>query len=52
MRTVRCSGRVGGGGGECLPSGVSARWGSAEEGVCLGGACPGGCLPGGGMSVS
>ena len=33
MRTVRCSGRFGG--GVCLPSGVSA-----QGGVCLGGVHP------------
>ena len=34
MRTVRCSGRLGGGGG-CLPMG----------GVCLGGSAQGGVYP-------
>ena len=61
MRTVRCSGRLDGGGGGlagvvsvqrggavCLSRGVSV-WGC----VCLsgGGACPGGVSPGGGEEV-
>ena len=60
MLTVRCSGRLWGGGGVgvclggvsaqmgCLPrGGVSWGWGvSAQGGVCIvGGVCRGGCLP-------
>ena len=56
MRTVRCSGRLRGGGclpRGCLPRGVSAHFNLCPRG-CLprGGVCPGksvqGCLPGGG----
>ena len=39
MRTVRCSGRLGGGG--CLPGGCLPRGLSAQLGGCL----PGGCRP-------
>ena len=50
MRTVRCSGRVGGG---CLPRGVSTQGElSGYGGICLGvsawGCLPRGCLPKGG----
>ena len=60
MRTVHCSGHLGGGGSGCLPRGclpregmprgVSARGRVSAQGGCLLCVCPGGCLPG--MCVS
>ena len=57
MRTIRCSGHLGGclSGvvcpGRCLPRGVSEQGGVCPGGVCLGGVCLGvseqGGLPGG-----
>ena len=46
MRTVRCSGRLGGGG--VCPGGWVYAWAFFLRGVCvLSGCLPRGCLPGG-----